>query len=175
MRMRSFWLVLVVLLAPATAHAHRHDADLFAAFTFASASTLIGFHEQYSVPTPNPSRNLSIVADLSIHHGEHDDADLTRITFLGGGRLSLGEWNPKHVPFLYALIGGVHDSGPALSGTSPAVALGGGWEYLPGGTTDPNKDAKWAVRVLADYVVTSDDKSFPRFSTGVVYRFKRVQ
>jgi hypothetical protein len=171
LRIRRSWLavVLMLLLQPTLARAHDHTADLFGAFSFARASNLWGLHESLALTLPSPSnRDLSLVADLSLHIGTHDDKDLTRVTFLGGFRYTLsGRRLLKHLVSFHALAGGVHDGGPA-SGTEPALALGGGYEYLPRGSESA---AGWGFRVQGDYVI-SGGENFPRLSAGIVYRIK---
>ena len=161
--------VVLSVLLPSAARAHDHTADFCGAFSFASASKLFGLHETLAFTTPALDEDLAIVTDLSIHIGEHDDEDLTRLTFLGGIRYTpTGMRKFNNVVHFHLLVGGVHD-GAAEGSNEPALAFGAGYEFLAQRNAYPGG---WAFRVQGDYVV-SGGEDFPRFSAGIVYRMKK--
>jgi hypothetical protein len=168
MRIRRLSLVVVLLLMPTPARAHDHIADFFGGGSSAYDSTLWGFHTQLGTTLPwLENKDLSAVGDLALHIGTHDGADLTRVTFLGGFRYApSGMRLFKNIVSFHALLGGVHDA-DADSSNEFALAIGGGYEYLPKGQNPGG--GHWGFRVQADYVISSGD-GFPRVSAGVVYR-----
>ena len=173
MRIRRHSLVAaVLLLIPTVARAHDHTADFFAGLSFAHASSLWGIHQSLAITSDVPSnRDLSFVGDFSFDVGEHDGQDLTRAAFMGGARYTVtGERLLKHLISAHLLVGGVRDAG-AQADNDWALAVGGGWEYLPGGDQSAGG---FGFRVQADYVKNlSGGDSFSRYSAGVVYRVRR--
>jgi hypothetical protein len=117
---------------------------------------------------PTKSKNLSWLADLSLHIGSHDGNDLTRTTYLFGGRwmFDQNDGRQRHLPFVQGLIGGIHDSA-SVGSNAFAGELGGGWEYFPHGI---DRTAGVAVRIQVDYIFAINDKAFTRVTGGVVYR-----
>ncbi len=167
MRIRRPWLVVVVLLlTPAAASADDHTADFFGAFAFAHASKLWGIHTSLAIALPEVvHQDLSLVADLTLHIGTHDEQDVTRVTYMGGIRYTpTGMRHPRHQVFGQVLGGGVHDGGPATS-NKWALAVGGGYEYL-----FREKSRGWGVRGEVDRVFVRDREDFLRVSAGIVYR-----
>jgi hypothetical protein len=173
MRIQQPWLVLAVLLFPAAVHADDHRADRFGGFSRSGGSSLFGVHVTDAVTLPNsPKYDLALLGDLSLHFGSHNGNDTARVTFLGGIRWTFAPdatRQPKHLPFVQALLGGVYTHDGVADGTEPAVGLGAGWDYVParGGAREA-----WALRAQLDYII-SGGEDFSRFSAGVVYRFKR--
>jgi hypothetical protein len=175
MRSRRLWLALGVLLIPSAAQADDHRAGLFAGISFARGSTLVGFHESYEVTSPRPAnRNLSVVGDFSVNFGSHDNgADVTQVPFMFGVRY-MPTWLADHqklVPFGQFLVGGVYTNDGVDDGTDGAFAFGGGVDFLP--TRDASHEG-WGVRAQFDYIVRGGEgDDIPRFSAGVVYRFRK--
>lgn len=168
MRIRCIWVILAVLLVPAIAQAHFHNADASAALSFDAASTLVGGHTQVGITFPRPKgRDLGLLLDLTIHHGQHEDRDVTRVGFMGGVRYMLDR-SKRFVPSGHVLVGLQHDAGLPRFKTDLAIAVGGAFEITL--TEDLDTGQGWGTRFLVDYVF-SDVDNFPRFSGGVVYRF----
>ncbi len=167
MRIRCIWVILAVLLVPATAGAHGHNADSWAALSFDFSSALVGGHGQQGITFPRPdSRNLGLLLDVTIHHGEHEGTDRTRVGFMGGVRYMFDQGRyPMLVPTAHVLVGLQHDAGPAGFKTEPAIAVGGSLDF-----EFNRRPQGWGARFLVDYVF-SDVDSFPRISGGLVYRF----
>jgi hypothetical protein len=175
MRIRRSWFVLGMLLLPAAVRADDHRADLYGAFSWAHGSSLLGFHESYSLLIPQvTSKDLSwVIGDLGLNFGSQGGRDVTKVTALTGPRLSLGlRENKKNVLFGHALVGVAHTNDGDTDPTDFAVALGGGWEYLPNRPklNDPPKPL-WGLRVQVDYVFRNDTDGFTRVSAGLIYRF----
>jgi hypothetical protein len=184
MRIRRSWFVLGMLLLPAAVRADDHRADFYGAFSWAHGSSLLGFHESYSLLIPQvTSKDLSwVIGDLGLNFGSRDGSDVTKVTALTGPRLSLGlRQNKKNVLFGHALVGVAHTNDGDTDPTDFAVALGGGWEYLPKReSTEPYKPGEsprplkplWGLRVQVDYVFRNGDTDgFARVSAGLIYRF----
>jgi hypothetical protein len=172
MRIRCIWVILAVVLVPAIAQAHIHNADASAALSFDAASTLVGGHTQVGVTFPRPrNRDLGLLLDVTIHHGEHEDRDVTRVGFMGGVRyMYQASDTTRFIPSGHVLVGLQHDAGVAGFKTDLAVAVGGALEITL--TEDQDTGKGWGTRFLVDYVF-SDVDNFPRISAGVVYRFGR--
>ena len=167
MRFRRLPIVVVVLLlVPTVARAHDHTADFFSAFCYAYDSNLFGVQQALSVTSPKPgNKDLSIVFDTSVHMGKHEGDSRTRVLIMGGVRYTLTQLlDPdRHLVTAHFLAGGMRDGG-AVTTADPAVAFGGGYEYLKNGTA-----TGLGFRFQFDYVV-SGGQDFPRFSGGIVYR-----
>src|SRR5262245_52975393 len=91
MGIRRSWLLLVVmLLNPVAARAHGHTADAFAGYSFLDGSSLSGFHETFAVSMPWTTstgvKHVSVVGDLGVRVGSHDNNDILQNTFMGGIR-----------------------------------------------------------------------------------------
>jgi hypothetical protein len=177
MRIRLSCVVLGLLLVPAPARADGHWADFYAAFSGGGGgSNVYGIHSAFAATSPGgPSHYLSFVlTDVSIHSGSHDGSDVTQITFLWGGRVTISKPYHKFKPSFHVLLGGVTTDGVA-DGTTFATAFGGGLEYL----LDPvSKERKkgFGFRAQIDRVVRSSDRDdFWRISGGVFYRFGRQE
>ena len=176
MRIRPSGLALVVLLVPAVVTADDHRADRFAGFTRSGGgSSLFGIHVTDAITIPNmKSKDLALLADLSVHFGSHNENDMTRVPYLVGLRWTFAKDNlppeqkPKFLPFVHGLVGGVYTNNGAESGNSFAGVIGAGFDYVP--RRGQARREGWAVRVQFDYIGSGDD--FTRFSTGLVYRFK---
>jgi hypothetical protein len=169
MRIRGAWLAGALLLAPGAALGHDHKADFFAGASFARGSELWGIHETLAIALPD-ARELSILGDLSIHKGEHEGDDATRIAFMGGIRWTMpATRSHSHLAFGQILAGGAHDHFGAADRTDPSIAIGAGYEFDPDGD-----DSALAARVQIEYVyVFSGGDGFPRVSGGIVYRVRR--
>ena len=165
MRIRRLSLVVVVtLLMPVPTWAHDHTADFFSAFCFARGSNLAGVQQALAITLPWGEKDVSVVFDTSIHMGKHDGDPRTRVAIMGGARYTFeGLINPKNLLSVHGLLGGVRDGG-GVTTADPALALGGGYEYLQDGNP-----YGWGLRAQVDYIV-SGGENFPRFSFGFVYR-----
>ena len=175
MRLCRLGLTLLVLATPAVARANDHTASFFLGPGFASGSTLRGLHATLEVSFPVEAIHdyVGIVADISVHGGTAQAADLTRATFLGGARVS--NQYGAHVPSGHVLVGLVRSHGPAGADNNIAVAFGGGYELVLGilrgqSTTD---STGWSVRAQADYIRQQSLDGFGRVSVGLAYRFKQ--
>jgi hypothetical protein len=167
MRISVRWLVAVLLLVPTPVAAHDHTADIyFAAFSYEYASNLWGILHFTGAKTLPDHEQISFVGDFARRHGDHDETDLARTSFMGGVRYTFAEGLTRHAPFAHVMIGAVRSTADDVSETDTTVAIGGGYEFLPDGDTS---SAGWGVRVSADYVFGSG--GYPRLSAGVVYRF----
>jgi hypothetical protein len=167
MRIRLRWLVVVVLLlVPSAVRAHDHTADVFfSIWSYEHASNLFGLQGAYALTIPDVP-HLSLVGDLAFHQGSHDDNDVTQTTYMGGIRYMFAEGHTKHVPFAHVLVGVARRSGDLPSDTDLALAVGGGYEYLPNGD---QSSGGWGIRLTADYIAGGE--GFPRVSAGFVFRF----
>lgn len=171
MRIRRSWvLALVMLLTPVSAGAHGHTADAFAGFSFTSASSLKGFHETYAVSWPLADqtrvKHVSVVGDLNLRVGSHNDNDVMQAAFAGGVRWQFaGSPTVKHVPFAQVLFGGMHTRGSAVRQTDPSLGFSAGYEF------DLSLEG-WGARVQYDYAHSGGD-NFNGFSAGLVYRYKK--
>jgi hypothetical protein len=171
MRVRRLWLVVVVLLIPTAGRAHDHKADFFGAFSLAKGSTSKGAHEVLAVSLPMLDHDLSVLFDSSFHVGSENGQRLTRIGYMIGARYTFpGQPDVHKNRFsVHGLVGGVRSHADAQVDNDPAIAVGGGWEFVLRGD---KAAAGWAYRLQADYVFRSDD-DFLRLSGGIAYLFKR--
>jgi hypothetical protein len=173
MRIRLSCLVLGVLLVPALVRADDHWADFYAAFSGSGGgSKLFGVHEAVAVTSPgSPRHYLSfVVSDVSLHSGSHDGTDVTQVTYLWGGRVTVSKPQHKLKPYFHGLLGLVTTDGVA-DGTNFAGAVGGGLEYLPS-PTDRDRKKGFGIRTQIDRVFRSGDgEDFWRISGGIFYRF----
>jgi hypothetical protein len=71
----------------------------------------------------------------------------------------------KKVPFVQVLVGGTHVKTNGEGDADPALAVGGGFEYIV-----KNSPKGWGIRIQADYIVRPGDVS-PRLSAGLVKRW----
>jgi hypothetical protein len=169
MRLRRTWLVLVLLLvAPTAASAHTHVWDIFFGPSYANASNLSGFHIAFALAPAQDetSKNLSIVADTSVHFGTHEQKDLTRVMFSGGLRYTPHDATDRHLTSVQVLVGRVWDRND-FDDAGFGVTFGALYEYLLSGYDGRG----WAFRGQGDFVVNQVDK-FPRLSAGLAYHWK---
>src|SRR5215510_5789092 len=90
MRIRRLCLIVVVMLIPSTAGANDHVASFFAGYSLAGGSKLSGVQQAFDKVINKPwDKKCSIVGDLSLNIGEHNGADLTRVTYLSGVRFAI--------------------------------------------------------------------------------------
>lgn len=171
MDIRRSWLLLVVmLLNPVAARAHGHTADAFLGYSFLDGSSLSGFRETFCVSVPWTTstgvKHVSVVGDLGVRAGSHDNKDILQNAFMGGIRWQVAK-SPDDQNLLFGqfLVGGVHSRGSAVRATDKAFGFSGGYEY------DLRTEDGWAVRGQFDYLRSGGD-NFAGFSAGIVYRFK---
>jgi hypothetical protein len=192
MRIRRLWLVPGLLSIATLAHADDHRAGIFAAMCFTGGDTTAGFHESYEVtlgknesgggngqPAATASRRLfgmkhfSGVADFSLNFGgESDTEDITEVPFLFGVRFT-PSWtdHQEFVPFAQVLVGGVYTNNGVEDETSAAFAFGFGVQYFPWRDTS---EQGFGAQAQFDYINPGRaGDNIPRFSVGVVYRFKK--
>lgn len=173
MRIGRVGIVVVgILLAPTVASADGHRAGFFAGFSIARGSTLKGFHlagDWSPSKFPPKLKYLYFEGDFSWHKGDHDGTDVTRITGLGGVRLSLG--HPltqvagvlkRHAFSYHTLVGGAGRDGSKDFTT----AIGGAYDFV----TNHNAPSL-GFRAQYDYLIrTNKTENFHRFSVGLVWR-----
>lgn len=165
MRIRYAWLVLL-LLVPTTAGAHDHFADFCFGVSDAYQSHLWGPYVAVTktIPSGTPGgklKNWGVVGDFSTHAGEHDEIDVRFTSFMGGLRYSFAHSTPgRPVPFMQALLGGVHVKTDGTGDADPALALGVGFDWRL-----PREHV--AVRLQGDYIVQGGAIT-PRISVGLV-------
>jgi hypothetical protein len=172
MRIRQCGLMVLILLSPAAAQAHDHFADIAGNLAAAFSEPLLGFHVTFAKTVPELEskfqegvRRVSFVGDFSMHWdpGEGEDRDINFLTGLRYAFVSTHDQNK--VPFVQVLVGGTDVKTSGVRDTDPALALGGGFEYIP-----QNSPKGWGIRAQVDYIVRPGDIS-PRLSAGVVKRW----
>jgi hypothetical protein len=160
-------VVLLVMTMPRPAAADDHKADWSGGFSGAFASRLFGARTTLAF-NPKRDRTFSIVADLSVHHGKHDNETITRTTNLYGVRLlafsSADGAVAKHAVSVQLLMGVL--SPGSGDDKEAAGAFGFVYDYMP-------NDGGLGFRGQVDYVLPQHTAAFARVSTGVVYRFGR--
>jgi hypothetical protein len=165
MRIRYAWPVLL-LLVPTAASAHDHFADVCFGVSDAYQSHLWGPHVTFTktIPSGKPGeklRNWGAIGDFSTHWGDHDDVDVRFMSYMGGLRYSFAHDEKRMpVPFVQALIGGVHTKLDETGDADPALAMGVGLDWRL-------RQKHLAVRVQGDYIVQGGEIT-PRISFGLV-------
>ena len=177
MRIRRAAFACAVLLIPGTLLADDHRADRFAGLSYGRGSSLFGVHYTDAVTLPGLRKDLSAVyVDLAAHFGSEDGSDVARFSYMTGLRWTFAKevvapndrGEPKFLPFLQGLVGGVYNDRVGEGGNDLALAVGGGLEYVLNRGTE---NGEVALRAQADYFVKGGE-DFPRFSFGVVIRSK---
>jgi len=165
---RSWLLAVVLVLYPVAARAHSHEADAFGGFSYANGSSLWGFRETYAVELPAKGvKPWSIVGDLGLRGGTHDDRNVQQIVYTGGVRCEfVRSGEAKNIPFAQVLVGGLHNRGDAVRQSEFAVGFSAGYDYAPGGSKQG-----FGMRVQFDYL--HGGGNFPGVTAGVVYRYKK--
>jgi opacity protein-like surface antigen len=119
------------------------------------------------------TRWISVEADASAHYGSALGTHTSRLFFMGGPRFAYR--SRAFTIFTHYLAGGVRSrSGLTVVGvdiaetrTDFSLAFGGG--------VDVGISGGWAVRAQGDYALIRADgttEKEPRFSAGLVYRFR---
>ena len=180
MALRSFCVLLMLLLAPATTLASDHVASLYGGYSALFGSRYNGLQMGLEVSWPTNTRGIhdhvGILVDAAVHGGT-DDAGIqfTKSAVLFGLRgLYRLPSAPRLVLFAHGLIGGHRTQmgtqvGIAAGDHGWAGGAGGGFDVLLGGTAYSG----WAFRTQFDWVNVAGEDS-ARFSTGVVFRFKEA-
>lgn len=172
MRIRRPWLVLVAVLMPSVTHAHDHFADLYGAASLMFGSAHPGLHVSFSKTLPQVEeaaaadvvKRLTFVGDFSAHW-EAGEGDRRNVNYLGGLRYTFAKTaHSSKLPFVHLMLGGVHTKSAGQGDGDAALALGGGFEYIPSGSP-----GGFGFRVQADYIVRPGDVQ-PRVSAGIVWR-----
>jgi hypothetical protein len=162
---------LIPLCFAPPAHAQVPKGDVYLGYSrtgtdtfYSNVGGLNGWEGTMHIKLHQPF--IGIEGDVS-HYGLGANSSVPRTTaFIFGPRITLGALGPKI--FAHALVGGEHSansSGPAISETSLAYALGGGLD-LPIAPF-------FAWRVNGDYIhaVEHSPGTPARFGTGLVFRF----
>jgi hypothetical protein len=177
MRTLRLWLIVLAILVPSLADANDHVAGFYSGVSFDKGSTLTGFHEVIDIVIPKPwEKNCSIVSDLSVNFGKHDDdTHISRVTSLFGVRVALVKNDGKpHRSVLFANgLAGVTSDSKIDEKNHRSLAVGGGWEYVLK-HIDRAGDGGPALRGQIDYVAVHNHENFWRFSVGFVYRLGRT-
>ena len=167
MRYLSLFPLLVMAFA-APAAADDHLVDLSFAVSFASGSTLTGFHETGSVSL---AHYFSAVADVSNHFNSPEN----RSAVLWGGRFTgpLGKGSPLKA-YGQFLAGRATKTVDDVETGGKAFAVGAGLEYFFANRRSQGYKPL-GVRLSADYVITPGqaDDGFVRVSIGGVLRLKK--
>ncbi len=147
------------------------QADVFGgySYTHAGEASLHGGGLSGSLPFRD---SLSLVADLSGHHGSFAGADLSQLAFMAGARWT---WRTGRLsPFAEGLLGGVRTSASIdVAGTSVSDA-DFDWGLAFGGGVDYQLGDRWAARGLVHLRLLWGEgaqDADPRIAVGVVYRF----
>ena len=167
MRMRSFWLVIALLLIPTIASADGHRAGL-GGISFSRGSLLVGFHAIGEVVAKDPAiGTVSVQGDVSAHFG--DGVKRTTIAVAahvtpGVSRQSILSATKKQVFGLHVLAAVVNDDG-----TEPAIGAGASYDFLW------RSNAKSRLNIfrlqLDGFVPSGDAKNFWRASALFGQRF----
>lgn len=119
------------------------------------------------------TRWIALEADVSAHYGSELGISTSRLFFLGGPRFA---YRSRSVSVFTHYLAGAARSRAGItilgvditeSRTDFAMAFGGG--------LDVRMSERWAIRAQADYALIRSDGATerePRFSAGVVYRFR---
>ena len=156
---RSLVVVVGFLLIPSIAAADGHRAEYFFGLSFATGSTLTGFHLSAE---PVSRKNAFFVIDYSAHWGN----DKPRHTGQIGGHYSRKvkgtSLNGR------VLMGVVSDA----AGTDFSTTAGGGLQFkISEPKTARAESPHWTFEVRAEYVHRyGENPGFPRYSMGFVRR-----
>jgi hypothetical protein len=171
-RVVSIFILLLTCSITLPAHAVGPGADVFVGYSHLFSNTFYpnsgGLNGWTGAMHVKLKPFFGIEGDLS-HYGFGANASVPRTTtFLGGPRVTLGAAGIK--VFVHALAGGEHSansSGPPISGTALAVAVGGG--------ADVRFAPFFSWRVGVDYLNAPTQSpgsgTHARFNTGLVFRF----
>jgi hypothetical protein len=179
MRIRGFWLVVVMVLVPVTARANDHVAEFFGAPSFAFGSTLFGAHLAAAWIPPTLGKDLTLGGEFSFHNGTEDgNSEKLRMYFVRVGYLFEQYKEKGHLPSVHASLGGVHEQNAVEEVNRFAGSFGGGYEYLTpqarrlAASTEMGGPGGYALvpRADVDYIV-KEGHDFVRVSVGVALRF----
>ena len=175
--MKVYGLAAALLVAVGPAAASAQDAskgDAFAGYSMLASDgeTLHGWHAAMGWGV---SGHIGLLLDVSGHQGsDPEGTDVSLLSLMAGPRLTFGIGGRMR-PFVH-VIGGVVRSKASVSVfdveiSESATDFGG----AAGGGFDVGVGERWALRIAGDYRVLKVDQetaSDPRFSAGVVYKFR---
>jgi hypothetical protein len=167
MRPRLAWLVVVALILPARAYAHGHTWDGSGGPITTGGSTLYGFRGTLGITLPPVNHDWSALADFTNTFGNHDDKDVTQLSYMGGARRFLNGNGERHLFSLHIVGGVVHRHEGETTTLKWATSFGGAYELIPRGVP-----YGWATRFQLDRTAVQDQKDFYQFSVSIVKRFQ---